>query len=92
VLGLHRLNAQPLHRSATDLEVRAEPYEEPLIDAGAFRTEHGNVVYDVKPAGARQVEVRRKLDYGDRLHDLIPDLTAVVRALRLRGPIPTITE
>jgi hypothetical protein len=81
-----------LHAAATDPAVRAEPYEEQLIDAGAFRTEHGNVVYDVKPAGTRQVEMRRKLDSGDRLHDLIPDLTAVVRALQLRGQIPTITE
>jgi hypothetical protein len=81
-----------LHRAATDPEVRLEPYEEQLIDAGAFRTDHGNVVYDVKPAGTRQVEMRRKLDTGDRLHDLIPDLTAVVRALQLRGQIPTITE
>jgi hypothetical protein len=81
-----------LHTAATDPEVRLEPYEEQLIDAGAFRTEHGNVVYDVRPAGTRQVEMRRKLDHGDRLHDLIPDLTPVVRALQLRGRIPTITE
>lgn len=66
-----------LHAAATDPAVRGEPYEEQLIDAGAFRTEHGNVAYDVKPAGTRQVEMRSKLDSGDRLHDLIPDLTAV---------------
>jgi hypothetical protein len=81
-----------LHAAATDPAVRADPYEEQLIDAGAFRTEHGNVVYDVKPAGTRQVDVRRKLDSGDRLHDLIPDLTAIVRALQLTGQIATITE
>ena len=81
-----------LHASATDPAVRAEPYEEQLIDAGAFRTKHGNVVYDVKPAGTPQVEMRRKLDTGDHLHDLIPDLTAVVRPLQLTGQIPTITE
>jgi hypothetical protein len=30
-----------LYRAATDPEVRLEPYEEQLIDAGTFRTEHG---------------------------------------------------
>jgi hypothetical protein len=50
-----------LHRAGTDSEVRLEPYEEQLIDAGAFRTEHGGVAYDVRPAGTRQIEVRRKL-------------------------------
>ena len=48
-----------LHRAATDPEVRAEPYEEQLIDAGLFgnRDSDGNalpgVVYDVRPAGTR---------------------------------------
>jgi hypothetical protein len=35
---------------------------------------------------------RRKLDSGDRLPDLIPDLTAIVRGLQLTGQIATITE
>jgi hypothetical protein len=84
-----------LHRAATDPEVRAEPYQEQLIDAGLFgnRDSDGNalpgVVYDVRPAGTREVDVRKKLDYGDRLHDLIPDLTPVVRALQLSGNVPT---
>jgi hypothetical protein len=47
-----------LHRAATDPEVRLEPFSEQLIDSGAFRTEHGGVVYDVRPAGTRQREVR----------------------------------
>ncbi len=82
-----------LHRAATDPEVRAEPYEEQLIDAGLFgnRDSDGNalpgVIYDVRPAGTREVDVRKKLDYGDRLHDLIPDLTPVVRALQLSGNV-----
>jgi hypothetical protein len=78
-----------LHKAATDPEVRLEPYEEQLIDAGTFRTEHGGVVYDVRPAGTRQVEVRRKLDYGDRLVHVVPDLRSVVRALVLLGHVPT---
>jgi hypothetical protein len=81
-----------LHRTATDSEVRLEPYEEQLIDAGTFRTEHGGAVYDVRPAGTRQVEVRRKLDYGDRLIHVLPDLRSVVRKLQLSGRVPTITE
>jgi hypothetical protein len=81
-----------LHRAATDPEVRLEPYEEQLIDAGTFRTDQGGVVYDVRPAGTRQVEVRRKLDYADRLHDLIPDLRNVVHKLQLSGRISTIAE
>jgi hypothetical protein len=68
-----------LHTAATDPEVRLEPYEEQLIDAGAFRTEHGGVAYEVRPAGSRPVEVRRKLDYGDRLVHVTPDLRSVVR-------------
>jgi hypothetical protein len=81
-----------LHTAATDPEVRLEPYEEQLIDAGTFRSEHGGVVYDVRPAGTRQIEVRRKLDYADRLHDLIPDLRSVVHRLQLSGRVPTIAE
>jgi DNA repair exonuclease SbcCD ATPase subunit len=81
-----------LHRAATDSEVRLEPYEEQLIDAGAFRTEHGGVGYDVRPAGTRQIEVRRKLDYGDRLIYVLPDLRSVVHKLQLSGRIPIIAE
>jgi hypothetical protein len=79
-----------LHTAATDPEVRLEPHEEQLIDAGTFRTEHGGVAYDVRPAGTRQVEVRRKLDHADRLHDLIPDLRSIVHKLQLSGRVPTI--
>lgn len=50
-------------------EVRLEPYEEQLIDAGTFRTDHGGVVHDVRPVGTRQIEVRKKLDHTDRLHE-----------------------
>jgi hypothetical protein len=78
--------------AATDPEVRLEPYEEQLIDAGAFRTDHGGVVYDVRPAGTRQVEVRKKLDHADRLHDLIPDLRRVVHRLQLSVHVPTIAS
>jgi hypothetical protein len=81
-----------LHRAATDPEVRLEPYEEQLIDAGTFRTDHGGVVYDVRPAGTRQIEVRKKLDHADRLHGLIPDLRSIARELQLSGRIPTTTE
>lgn len=78
--------------SRTDNEVRLEPHEEQLIDAGTFGTEHGGVVYDVCPAGTRQIEVRRKLDYADRLYDLIPDLRSVVNKLQLSGRVPTIAS
>jgi hypothetical protein len=44
----------------------------------------------LRPAGTRQVEVRRKLDYADRLHDLIPDLRSIVHKLQLSRPVPTI--
>jgi hypothetical protein len=45
---------------------------------------------NVRPAGTRRVEVPRKLDYADRLHDLIPDLRSIVHKLQLSGPVPTI--
>jgi hypothetical protein len=80
-----------LYRAATDPEVRLEPYEEQLIDAGTFSTEHGGVVYDVRPAGTRQIEVRKKLDYGDRLIHVLPDLRSV-RKLQLGGRVPTIAS
>jgi hypothetical protein len=63
-----------------------------LIDSGIFGTESGAVVADVRPASTRQVEVRRKLDYADRLHDLIPDLRSVVHKLQLSGRVPTIAS
>jgi hypothetical protein len=69
-----------LLKAATDAEVRAEPFTEQLIDSGNFRTEHGGVVYDVRPAGTRTIEVRRRLDERDRLFHLVPDLRSVVRA------------
>jgi hypothetical protein len=70
-----------LHQASTDADVRAEPFTEQLIDSGIFRTESGELIADVRPAGTRQVEVRRKLDYGDRLYDLIPDLRNVVATM-----------
>jgi hypothetical protein len=82
--------------ASTDAEVRAEPVTEQLADIGAFgrRDEHGNdlggAVYDVRPAGTKTVEVRRRLDDFDRLFSLTPDLRSVVRALRLSGHVPTI--
>jgi hypothetical protein len=84
--------------AATDAEVRADPFEEQLSDIGVFgrRDEHGSdiggAVYDVRPAGTRQVEVRRRLDNGDRLYHLTPDLRSVVRALQLSGHVPTIAS
>jgi hypothetical protein len=86
-----------LHRVATDAEVRAEPITEQLIDSGVFgnRDSDGNALpgafYDVRPAGTRQVDLRKKLDYGDRLIHVVPDLRNVVRALALSGHVPTIT-
>jgi hypothetical protein len=79
-----------LYRAATDPEVRLEPTRSNC--AGTFRTAYGDVVYDVRPAGVRQVDGRRKLDYGDRLFHLMPGLRAFVRALRLTGHVPTITS
>lgn len=81
-----------LNAASTDPEVRAEDFIEHLIDSGAFRTEHGASVYDVRPAGTRQVEVRRRLDNGDRLFFLLPDLRTVVRAPSLSGGVPTISS
>jgi hypothetical protein len=81
-----------LHTAATDPEVRLEPHEEQLVDAGTFRTDDGGVVYNARPAGTRQVEVRRRLDYGDRLHQLIPDLCSIVHKLQLSGRVPTIAS
>jgi len=87
-----------LHRAATDPEVRADPFEGQLVDIGAFgrRDEQGNdiggAVYDVRPAGTRTVETRRKLDYGDRLFHLTPDLRSVLHALQLSGHVPTIAS
>lgn len=70
-----------LHQASTDADVRAEPFTEQLIDSGIFRTGDGELVADVRPAGTRQVEVRRKLDDSDRLYDLIPDLRSVVATI-----------
>lgn len=84
--------------ASTDADVRAEPFTEQLADIGAFgrRDDQGNdiggAVYEVRPAGTRQVETRRKLDYGDRLYHVVPDLRSVVRALVLSGRVPTITS
>jgi hypothetical protein len=83
--------------ASTDESVRAEPFEEQLADIGAFgrRDEQGNdiggAVYEVRPSGTRQVETRRKLDYGDRLFHVVPDLRSVVRALNLSGRVPKFT-
>jgi len=83
--------------ASTDADVRAEPFTEQLTDIGAFgrRDDQGNdiggAVYEVRAAGTRQVETRRKLDYGDRLYHVVPDLRSVVRKLQLGGRVPTIT-
>jgi hypothetical protein len=84
--------------ASTDADVRAEPFTEQLADIGAFgrRDEQGNdiggAVYEVRPAGTRQVETRRKLDYGDRLYHVVPDLRSIVHKLQLSGRVPTIAE
>jgi hypothetical protein len=84
--------------ASTDADVRAEPFTEQLADIGPFgrRDELGNdiggAVYEVRPAGTRQVETRRKLDYGDRLFHLTPDLRSVVHKLQLSGRVPTIAS
>jgi hypothetical protein len=69
--------------AALDEEVRAPAHEVPLIDSGVFRGEHGVNVYDVRPAGSKSVEVRRRLDQRDVLFSAVPDLRSVVLALRL---------
>jgi hypothetical protein len=87
-----------LHTAATDPSVRAEPHEEALVDIGIFgrRDENGNDIggpaYDVRPAGTRTVETRRRLDDQDRFYRLIPDLRSVVHKLQLRGRVPTIAS
>jgi hypothetical protein len=84
--------------ASTDADVRAEPFTEQLADIGAFgrRDDQGNdiggAVYEVRPAGTRQVETRRKLDYGDRLYHVVPDLRGIVRKLQLSGRVPTVTS
>jgi hypothetical protein len=47
------------------------------------------VLYDVRPAGTRQVEVRRRLDYGDRLIHVLPDLRTVVHKSAAQWPCPS---
>jgi hypothetical protein len=75
--------------AATSEEVRAASVTEQLADIGVFgrRDDQGNDIggaeYDVRPAGSRQVEVRRRLDERDVLYHAVPDLRAVVRALQL---------
>jgi hypothetical protein len=63
-------------------EVRAPDYEQPLIDSGVFRGDHGTNVYDVRPAGSKQVSVRKKLDERDILFHAVPALGGIVRKLR----------
>jgi hypothetical protein len=67
--------------TAATNEVRAADYQAPLIDVGAFRTEHGGAVYAVKPAGTETMVVRRRLDERDVLFHLVPDLRSIVRKL-----------
>jgi hypothetical protein len=81
-----------LHEAATNPELRSEPYVEPLIDAGVFSTESGARVYDVRTAGTRLVDTRKRLDDRSILIELVPDLRSSVRRVQLGGRIPTITE
>jgi hypothetical protein len=73
--------------AATNEEVRAAPVTEQLADIGVFgrRDAQGNDIggaeYDVRPAGSRQVEVRKRLDERDVLFNAMPDLRGVVRKL-----------
>jgi hypothetical protein len=87
-----------LHVAATDPAVHAAPHVQELTETGIFgrRDAQGNDIggayFDTRPAGMQTTEVRRRLDHGDRLHNLIPDLRAVVHKLQLSGKIPTISE
>jgi hypothetical protein len=45
----------------------------------------------VRPAGTRQVEVRKRLDEQDRLYHVVPDLRSIVRKLSLSGHVPKFT-
>jgi hypothetical protein len=97
----HRADAGP---SATaEARAKAERALEEVTVATSYlsniddcRDEQGNdiggAVYEVRPAGTRQVETRRKLDYRDRLFHIVPDLRSVVRALHVSGHVPTIAS
>jgi hypothetical protein len=76
-----------LHTAATDPTVHAEPHVQELTETGNY-----NGTYQTMPAGTKTTEVRRRLDHGDKLHSLIPDLRSVVQRLQLSGKIPTIAE
>jgi hypothetical protein len=76
-----------LYVAATDPTVHAPPHVQELTETGNY-----GGVYETRPAGTKTTEVRRRLDHGDRLHGLIPDLRGIVQRLSLSGNIPTISE
>jgi DNA repair exonuclease SbcCD ATPase subunit len=76
-----------LHTASTDAEVRAPDHVQELTETGNY-----NGTYQTMPAGTKTTVVRRRLDHGDRLHSLIPDLRSVVHKLQLSGRVPTIAS
>jgi hypothetical protein len=84
--------------AATDPTVHAPPHVQELMESGIYgRRDNqgrdlGGAVYDTRPAGTKTIEVRRRLDHGDRLHGLIPDLRGIVQRLSLSGNIPSISD
>jgi hypothetical protein len=53
---------------------RTPDREEQLLDSGPIRTETGELVHRIRPAGTRLVQVRRPADHHDRLIAILPDL------------------
>jgi hypothetical protein len=76
-----------LHTASTDAEVRAPDHVQELTETGNY-----GGTYQTMPAGTKTTSVRRRLDYGDRLHGIIPDLRGIVQGLSLSGNIPTISD
>ena len=87
-----------LHTAATNEEVRAPAHEQQLSDSGIFGRRDdqgrdiGGAVYDVRPAGTKTIETRRRLDERDVLYRVVPDLRSVVHKLQLSGRVRTIAS
>jgi hypothetical protein len=75
-----------LHVASTDPTVHAPPHVQEMFETGNY-----NGRYETHPAATKTTEVRRRLDHGDKLHSLIPDLRSVIHKLQLSGKIPTIS-
>jgi hypothetical protein len=66
--------------AATDPTVRMPPHVQELTETGNY-----GGFYETRPAGTKTTEVRRRLDHGDRLFHLLPDLRDAVRSVNLSG-------